>query len=194
MKIKIINGFNKHGIFILIITILTACGGGSGGGSDSDKDTTPVPSQPEPSQPEPNQPEPNQPEPSQPEPSQPEPVTPEPVAPEPVEPEPVTPSDINPTPPAKEVVVTSLDTFQVTSVNTVDEANDNLTLSWVDTNAASYRVIYWPTVGEVYEDLGTDTNAIILADTRASGGQLVVEAIDEFGNSVFSSPITVEAR
>ncbi|GAA3929146.1 fibronectin type III domain-containing protein [Litoribacillus peritrichatus] len=71
--------------------------------------------------------------------------------------------------------------------------NDQLTLSWSDSNAQQYRVLYWQGNDAPQEFITSD---LTFASSPLSAGsyQVLVEAYDEFGNSLFSTPMTVEVN
>lgn len=71
-------------------------------------------------------------------------------------------------------------------------ANDQITVTWTDANASSYRLLYW------YESEATPTTVNLLGTsysyTPAAPGQYrhQVEAYDPQGNSLFSDPVFVD--
>jgi hypothetical protein len=66
-------------------------------------------------------------------------------------------------------------------------------VSWNNVGADSYRVLFWDNDGNVYEPTTASLSLSITSAIRRLVGSLVVEAYDARGNSVFSSPINVEA-
>lgn len=96
---------------------------------------------------------------------------------------PVTPVDPNlPTPTLTEITVTALN------------SSTALNLSWNDPNAERYRVLYWNPQGELRQWETVQQNNIIATTDLSAGGQVIVEAYDTLGNSIFSAPITVEVQ
>ncbi len=81
------------------------------------------------------------------------------------------------------------DTLIVTGENT----GNNFVVSWNDVNAHSYRVLFWDNDGNIYGPTTTSLSLSITSTIRELGGRVVVEAYDALGNSVFSTPINVEA-
>jgi hypothetical protein len=82
-----------------------------------------------------------------------------------------------------------------TQTLTVTGENDgnNFMVPWNDVGADSYRVLFWDNDGNVYEPTTASLSLSIASAIRRLSGSLVVEAYDARGNSVFSSPINVEA-
>jgi hypothetical protein len=70
---------------------------------------------------------------------------------------------------------------------------NNFVVSWNNVGADSYRVLFWDNDGNVYEPTTASLSLSITSAIRRLVGSLVVEAYDARGNSVFSSPINVEA-
>lgn len=88
---------------------------------------------------------------------------------------------VNPPLPAQTLIVTG------------ENEGNNFAVSWNNVAADSYRVLFWDNDGNVYGPTTTSLSLSITAEMRRLGGSLVVEAYDALGNSVFSSPINVEA-
>ncbi|MFL0800983.1 MAG: hypothetical protein K6L80_11070 [Agarilytica sp.] len=65
-----------------------------------------------------------------------------------------------------------------------------MALNWSDASAASYRVLYWSAAqANPVENITTSQS---FSQSVAEGSYtVVVEAYDEFGNSVFSAPAIV---
>jgi hypothetical protein len=82
-----------------------------------------------------------------------------------------------------------------TQTLTVTGENDgnNFVMPWHDVGADSYRVLFWDNDGNVYGPTTASLSLSIASAIRRLSGSLVVEAYDARGNSVFSSPINVEA-
>jgi hypothetical protein len=80
-------------------------------------------------------------------------------------------------------------TLTVTSQNN----GNNFVVSWNGVNADSYHVLFWDNDGNVYGPTTASLSLSITSAIRRLVGSLVVEAYDARGNSVFSSPINVEA-
>lgn len=177
-----IQGWQKS-IYLLTVLLVSACGGGgSGGGSDNSPNDNNPPTQNPPVIEEPITPDPVVPT---------EPTTPE--NPDPVAPaEPVI-STSNPLPPAKTLASTAMSELAVASITTQNGGSGNLELSWPENASEQYRVLYWSSDGQTHEIITTSNSATLDASTRNLGGQLVIESMDDMGNSVFSSPVVVEA-
>lgn len=69
----------------------------------------------------------------------------------------------------------------------------NLTISWTDANAASYRVLFWNEQGQLHEWTTSGNTQVIPAPQSTQAGQYIVEAYDALGNSIFSEPTSTEA-
>jgi hypothetical protein len=94
---------------------------------------------------------------------------------------------------ADSVVITFNPLLTQTLTVTGENDGNNFVVSWNDVGADSYRVLFWDYDGNVY---GPTTASVLLSITsaiRRLGGSFVVDAYDARGNSVFSSPINVEA-
>lgn len=76
---------------------------------------------------------------------------------------------------------------------TGENRGNNFVVSWEDVGAVSYRVLFTSNDGAIFTPTTTGLSLSISAANRALGGTLVVEGYDAFGNSVFSSQITVGA-
>lgn len=88
------------------------------------------------------------------------------------------------------VPATSSSGLLVPSINLATEG-DNTSLSWNDSNASQYRVLYWVANDTPQEHITTSTTYTNLA--LSSGVYtFIVEAYDELGNSLFSAPVTLE--
>ena len=197
----ILNRFGAQGVLALSVIVFSGCGGGSGGTSTAsaeDNPTSPpvvVAPEPEPeviTPPQENEPDPIVPD---------TPISDIPISEVPIPQIPITsetPVEVipleNPTPPSKQVNDVNLTTIEVSAINTEDDSNGNLAISWSPTLAENYRVLFWPNDGQVYQVTSTESNAIITASVRNNGGIFVIEAIDALGNSIFSTPTSVEAR
>lgn len=71
--------------------------------------------------------------------------------------------------------------------------NDQLTVSWSDSNAQQYRVLYWQG-SEAPQEFITSDLTFTSSPLSAGSYQVLVEAYDELGNSLFSAPMTVEVN
>lgn len=74
-------------------------------------------------------------------------------------------------------------------VNIQRNGND-LEISWNDANAAQYRVLYWRNGSRPSEQLSTSNN-LDLEDLPAGIYNVLVEAYDSLGYSIFSVPVQV---
>ncbi|KMT66824.1 hypothetical protein [Catenovulum maritimum] len=117
---------------------------------------------------------------------------PEPPIISPPTPEPVV-VNYNPKPPAKSLNTTDLASLTITNLQLQDDSSGNLLLSWDESNAHSYRILFTANTGEFNTLVTSNNQASLTAASRLSGGQLFIESFDEFGNSVFSAPIQVGA-
>ena len=74
----------------------------------------------------------------------------------------------------------------------VQVQNGRFSLNWNDTNAEQYRVLFWHGNEAPGEHLTTDT-VFTLPPLSRGDYTVIVEAYDALGNSVFSTPVSVEA-
>ena len=70
--------------------------------------------------------------------------------------------------------------------------NSGLSIRWNDSNAESYRVLFWTGDDSPQEHQTSDLEFTI--NTASGNYQVIVEAYDELGNSMFSTPISVEVN
>jgi hypothetical protein len=72
------------------------------------------------------------------------------------------------------------------------QIEDSIVVFWDQSNASHYRVIYWEENQIPQEYLTSDFEHTSPPLTLSSEYTIIVEAYDEFGNSLFSEPSTIE--
>lgn len=71
--------------------------------------------------------------------------------------------------------------------------NDRLVVSWSDSNAQQYRVLYWQG-NETPQEFTTSDLTFTSSPLTAGSYQVLVEAYDALGNSLFSAPMMIEVN
>jgi len=81
-------------------------------------------------------------------------------------------------------------TLSIPIVNVVNSGSQ-LEVSWSDSNAYRYRLLYWKE-GEKPTQHSSHSLNFILEVLTSGNYFILVEAYDELGNSLFSKPVSVE--
>jgi len=122
----------------------------------------------------------------------PPPPAPTPAPAEPVQPSPVisqpTPSPGAP-PSMPEEPLPPLVQDLIQPILTADVVGNNINLSWSESNASEYRVLYRRN-GLSFEEFTTN-HQLSLGNLQSGNYTIYVEAYDELGNSLFASPARV---